>query len=251
MNQKQLEAKLWSKVVKAINRFNMIADSDRVILGVSGGKDSLTMLHILYLLKKYKKLNIEIIVGHMISDINPGNIDSPQTIQNICKKLGIIYDSETVSLTDKKYNKKNKVDCYWCSYQRRRIMFKLAEKHQCNKIAFAHHTDDIVITNFMNLFYLSNILTMRVNHSFFNGQFHIIRPLCLVREKEIIEYAKLMNFPSKPCNCKISKNGRREKLAEILYNLEKQIPEIVNSVFWGFAKNNEKISSIPDKFKTI
>ena len=238
---KKLEAKIWSKIITAIEEFDLIKDGDRVIIGVSGGKDSLTLLRMLSRMRKFKKLNFELIVGHMAADVSSGNIDRPETIEEICKKFDVPFYCEKVSLKNPEFNKRGKVDCYWCSYQRRRVIFKLAEEHKCTKIIFAHHQDDFVITSFMNLFYISSVLPMRVKHSFFDGKYDIIRPMCLVREKEVIEYAKIMEFPSSPCNCPIGKDGRREEVAGILKNLEKNNKGIVDSVFWAYVKNSRSV----------
>lgn len=241
---KKLEAKLWSEILNAIKRFKMIEAGDRAIVAVSGGKDSLTMLHFLHLFKKRNVLDFDFVAVHVVTDVSlEKEAYKPKDVENIFKEMGIPYEIPRVDLSNPKYNKKGYTDCYWCSTQKRRLMFAAAEKHKCNKIAFGHHKDDIVITNFMNAFYLSNLQTMRVNHPFFEGKYNIIRPLCFLREKDIIKYAKIMEIPA-TCNCcRVARDGRREQVTEILHNLEKEIPEVVESCFWAFAKNNEKINA--------
>ena len=241
---KKLEGKIWSEMLTAIKHFSLIEKGDRVIVAVSGGKDSLTMLHFLHLFKKRNILDFDFVAVHVVTDVSLEKEDyKPRDVENIFKEMGITYEIPAVDLSNPKYNKKGYTDCYWCATQKRRLMFAAAEKHKCNKIAFGHHKDDVVITNFMNAFYLSNLQTMRVSQKFFDGKYHIIRPLCLLREKQILRYAQLMQIPA-TCNCcRVARDGRREQVTEILHNLEKQIPEIVESCFWAFAKNDEKLSS--------
>lgn len=247
---KNFEKKMWAKIAKAIERFKMIEPGDRVAIGVSGGKDSLTLLYFLHTFMKYKIIDFELVAVHVITDVSLEKADyEPAIVEEVFKKLDIPYEIPRVTLNDPKFNKKGFVDCYWCSTQKRRLMFEAADKHNCNKIAFGHHKDDIVITNLMNAFFLSNLQTMRVNHSFFNGKYHLIRPLCLVREAEIIKFSKLMELPA-TCNCcRVAKDGRREEATEILHQLEKQVPDIVDSLFEAFVKNNDTLVALGYKDK--
>ena len=241
---KRLEGKVWTQMLKAIEHFSLIKKGDRVIVAVSGGKDSLTMLYFLHLFKKRNILDFDLVAVHIITNVSLEKLTyKPHDVEKICKEIGVKYEAAGVDLSNPKYNKKGYTDCYWCSTQKRRLLFAAAEKHKCNKIAFGHHKDDIVITNFMNAFYLSNLETMKINHSFFDGKYHIIRPLCFLREKDIERYARIMEIPA-TCNCcRVARDGRREQVTEIVHNLEKSIPEIVESVFWAFVKNNDPTQS--------
>ncbi len=239
------EAEMWSKIMQAVKKYQMIEKGDRIAVGVSGGKDSLTLLRFLKLFQQYQVLDFEMVAIHMYTaDLSSGNISDPNHIRELCEEWEIPYDEETVHLTDPQYNKKNKIDCYWCSFQKRRVLFKMAEKHQCNKIAFGHHADDAVITAFMNMFYLSAMIPLKPFHPFFGGKYYVIRPLIFLRESEIMRYAKILGFPSLPCNCPVGKNGRREQLKDLLDRLEKEIPEIVHSVSAAMLKNEEKLEKI-------
>ncbi len=238
---KALYGRLWKLIKQWIDQFNMIENWDKIIVGVSWGKDSMTLLYFLSLFKKYKIFNFDILAVHIVSSPMFDGIDNEALMKPIFEELWVDYIFPTVDLEDKRFNKRDKLDCYWCSYQRRRIVFKAAEEYWCTKIAFGHHMDDIVITNFMNQLYVANIQNMRVNHSFFKWKYNIIRPMCFVREKDIFKFAQLMEFPLLPCNCTVDQWWRRKEVKEIFDYLESKIPNMAESVFDAFQKNAEKL----------
>ena len=247
---KNFEGKMWSTIMKAVRDFKMIEEGDKVCVAVSGGKDSLTLLRILHLFQKRGAIKFELMACHVITDISLGAGDyEPSIVKDVFEKWGIEYETPAVALENPKYNKKGYVDCYWCSSQKRRLLFAAADKHGCNKIAYGHHKDDIATTNLMNSLYLGNLQTMRVNHEFFGGKYNIIRPLAYLREREIIKYSKMMELPATCSCCRVAKDGRREEVGEILEQLEQQIPEVVDSLFQAFVKNNQTLVDLGYKDK--
>lgn len=247
---KKFEGEIWGKIMKAIRDFKMIEEGDKVCVAVSGGKDSLTLLRMLHLFQKREAIKFDLVAVHVITDISLGSGDyEPAIVKNVFKEWGIEYATPAVALENPQYNKKGFVDCYWCSSQKRRLLFAEAEKFGCNKIAFGHHKDDVAITNLMNALYLGNLQTMRVNHEFFGGKYNIIRPLCYLREREIIKYSKMMELPATCSCCRVAKDGRREQTGEILEQLEQQIPDVVESLFQAFVKNNETLVKLGYKDK--
>ena len=237
-SNKKFESRLWTKVAKAIKDFDLIAKGEKVAIAVSGGKDSLTLLYFLSVFKKYKIFSFDFVAVHIVTDVSlEKKAYKPKELENYFKELKIPYEILHVNLSNPKLNKKGYTDCYWCSTQKRRLLFQASEKHGCKKIAFGHHMDDIVVTNLMNAFYISSLTSMKIKKSFINGKYFIIRPLCYLREKEIEKFSKLMKFPA-TCNCcRVARDGRREQVTEILHNLESEIPEVAQSVFAAFNKN--------------
>lgn len=212
---------LLKKTGKAIFDYNMVEENDRILIAVSGGKDSLSMLDLMT--RKQKSLNIRFSLFAV--HVNFKNIsDNPKYLEDIFVKYNIKYCIHDAVLPEK--NDAKLSDCFWCSWNRRRIIFELAKKYNCRKVAFAHHMDDIVETFLMNIFFYGEISTMPPKLSMFEGEIHIIRPLVYVPEKVIAEYARLMNFPVRTCRCPYFEISRRKWTEELIKVIEKKCPQV-------------------------
>ena len=241
----KLRKKLISLTGKAIMHFNMIEDSDRVMVCMSGGKDSYTMLTMLLALKKRAPINFDIVAVNL--DQKQPNF--PQDVlPNYFINYGIPYEiinEDTYSIVKSKIPE-GKTTCSLCSRLRRGILYKTASRIGATKIALGHHKNDIVETFFLNMFHGSKLKSMPPKLLSDDKKNIIIRPLAFCEEKDIKSYANAMNFPIIPCDlCGSQKNLEREKIKSMLNNWEKDSPGRVNNIFG--ALSNIELSQLADK----
>ncbi|MCX5680833.1 MAG: tRNA 2-thiocytidine(32) synthetase TtcA, partial [Candidatus Omnitrophica bacterium] len=193
----------------------------------SGGKDSLTLLHVLLYRQKFIPVKIKLMAVHVDSGI-PG-FPINKLIKHF-QKLGVDYMIEKIDFLNGK--KMEDIDCFWCSWNRRKALFGLAEKLGFNKIAFGHHMDDIVETILLNLFFRGEIGAMRPKQVLFNGKLAVIRPLAYEREDVIARFAKAQKLENlcRYC-CPHSSTSQRSTMKKILKALEKENPSVMVNVF--------------------
>jgi len=224
-----LHLKKWME--KAIIEHNMLEEGDRVLVAVSGGVDSLVLLDLLsgptYLsVPKFPLLAVNIDLGFDNDDGNRLLLEK-HLEENGCKY--IIEKSDIGPLAHSDYNKKN--PCFLCSRLRRKRIFEMADETGCNKIAFAHHKDDIIETLLLNIFYAREISTMMPSQSIFGGKLHIVRPLSYIKEDLIKKYAKECDLTAIENSCPTSKTSRRMYIKKLLNELEKENKDIKENIF--------------------
>lgn len=221
---KGLRKKLNHGLGKAIHEWDMITDKERILVGVSGGRDSLLLLHQLFCLKKKAPVEFDIFPVH----IDPGFESSfagelKAYIDAHYLPLHVEYTDYGV-LAHSGTSREN--PCFQCSWMRRKRMFQLAEEHQCKKIALGHNKDDLIETLFINIFYAGKIGTMKPRQSFFKGSLDIIRPLSYVEKKDITRLSRMLDQPEfvNPCpSADQTKRGEVRKMLEIMYRQNKHI----------------------------
>ncbi len=176
------------KVGRAINRYSMIRAGDRVLVAMSGGKDSLALLDIIAARLKYLPISYEIIAAHIIIDSLPPKLDAG-ALADFCAERGIPLYFKHISVDFDRTEGKSV--CFYCSWHRRKELFRMMNELHCTRLAFGHHMDDIVETLIMNMAIHGKFSTMPPKLSLFGGEFDIIRPLCLITEQEVLQYSKL------------------------------------------------------------
>ncbi|MDD5775696.1 MAG: ATP-binding protein, partial [Candidatus Omnitrophica bacterium] len=179
---------------KAIMDYDMIAPGDRLLVGVSGGADSLTLLDLLDAPMIFAP-SFTLQVVHIDPGFDPA-YEGYEILKEYLQASGydtIMEKTDIGPLSHSDYNRKN--PCFLCSRLRRKRIFEIAAERGCNKIAFAHHRDDIVETLLLNMFYAREISTMVPNQRIFAGRLHIIRPLAYLREALVKKYAAERQFP--------------------------------------------------------
>ena len=227
----KLHKRLRRETGKAIIDFNMISEGDRVMVCISGGKDSLTMLDILLSLSKRAPVNFDIIAVNL-DQKQPG---FPETVlPNYFETIGVRYhilEEDTYSLvTD--IVEEGKTYCGWCSRFRRGILYKYARNHGYNKIALGHHRDDMVETLFLNMFHGGKLKSMPPKLLSDDGVNMVIRPLAYCREKDIARYADLEEFPVIPCNlCGSQNNLQRQVIKQMLQEWDRKHPGRIETIF--------------------
>jgi tRNA 2-thiocytidine biosynthesis protein TtcA len=229
--ENKLEKKLCRLVGQAIGDFGMIEDGDKVMVCLSGGKDSYAMLDILMKLRERAPINFEIVVVNL--DQKQPNFPA-ETLPNYLRSLGIpfhIEEQDTYSIV-KRVIPEGKTTCGLCSRLRRGILYRVADELGATKIALGHHRDDILETLMLNMFYAGKLKGMPPKLRSDDGKHLVIRPLAYVPEKLLERYAADMNFPIIPCDlCGSQPNLQRQVMKEMLRDWEKKHPGRVENLF--------------------
>jgi len=223
------EKEIRSLMGKAIHRFGLIQDGDRILVGVSGGKDSFTLLHLLHERIKRVPISYELIAAHI--DLGFGT-DRAEVLREFFATKGIPYHIEFTNIGKRANSSENRENpCFLCSWERRKHLFQLAHHFRCNKIALGHHKDDIIETLFLNIFYSAEISTMLPRQTLFKGKITLIRPLALLEEKKIERFAREMGLPVGSSNCPSSGKTKRREVKELIGALERKNPKIKGNIF--------------------
>jgi len=220
----KLNRKIKKTVWNAINEFNMIESGDRIMVCLSGGKDSYTMLDILMQIQKASVFNFEIIAVNL-DQKQPGFPE--HILPEYLTKVGAnfhIAERDTYSIVKEK-TPEGKTTCSMCSRLRRGTLYETAEKLGCNKLALGHHREDILETFFLNLFFAGKIETMPAKYITNDNRFVVLRPLAFVKEADIIELASYRKYPIIPCNlCGSQPNLQRVVVKKMMQKWNETYP---------------------------
>jgi len=230
-NFKKLQARLRGSVGKAIRDYNMIEEGDRVMVCLSGGKDSYTMLDLLLSLQRKAPVNFELLAVNL-DQKQPG---FPQdTLPKYLESLNVNYrivEEDTYSIVTRVVPE-GKTMCGLCSRLRRGILYRVAQEEGATKIALGHHRDDMVETLFLNMFHGGKLKAMPPKLLSDDQKNIVIRPLAYCAEREIIRYANARNFPIIPCNlCGSQENLQRGKIKAMIQAWEQESPGRTDSIF--------------------
>lgn len=220
----KLNRKIKKTVWNAINEFNMIEDGDKIMVCLSGGKDSYTMLDILMQIQKASVFNFEIVAVNL-DQKQPGFPE--HVLPEYLGRVGVpfhIVERDTYSIVKEK-TPEGKTTCSMCSRLRRGTLYETAEKLGCNKLALGHHREDVLATFFLNLFFAGKIETMPAKYITNDNRFVVLRPLALVKEADIIELAGYRKYPIIPCNlCGSQPNLQRVVVKNMLEKWNETYP---------------------------
>jgi tRNA 2-thiocytidine biosynthesis protein TtcA len=227
----KLEKRIRRQVGQAIGDYNMIEDGDCVMVCLSGGKDSYTMLDILMSLQKAAPITFELIAVNL-DQKQPGFPD--HILPQYLEELGVTYQivtEDTYSIVKDK-TPEGKTTCSLCSRLRRGILYRTAKELGATKIALGHHRDDIIETLFLNMFHGGKLKSMPPKLKSDNNEHVIIRPLAYAKEKEIEEFSQMKGFPIIPCNlCGSQENLERQNIKKMLNDWDQQFPGRIESMF--------------------
>lgn len=230
MKCSKIEYFLSKKSGRAIAEYGLIEDGDRVLVAVSGGKDSLTLLDILRKRQGRVPIKYYLFVAHIITD-NKCNacMDEKGELRAYMDRNNLPYAVKKIDL--RKNSRREKISCFWCSWNRRKALFELASQKGCNKIALGHHMDDAAETMLMNLFFNGEVSSMNAKQVLFGGKITIIRPLIYLTEKETASYAGKTGLPVLPCNCFNSRMNKRALMKDVISGLERVSRDVKKNIF--------------------
>ena len=230
-NFKRLQARLRGLVGKAIADYSMIGPGDKVMVCLSGGKDSYTLLDLLLSLQRATPVEFELVAVNL-DQKQPGFPE--HVLPEYLTALGVpfrILEQDTYSVV-KRVVPEGRTQCGLCSRLRRGALYRFARENGIDKIALGHHRDDIVETLFLNLFHAGRLKAMAPKLLSEDGRNVVIRPLCYVPEREIVRYARARAFPIIPCTlCGSQPNLQRKAIARMLAEWEKASPGRIDSIF--------------------
>lgn len=228
--------KIIGKVRCAVDDYNMIDDGDKIAIGLSGGKDSITLLHALYYLKIFykKKFNI------MAITIHPGSETfKTDKLEKMCKEMDIEYVVYNSNISKVVFDiRKETNPCSLCANMRRGMLNSVAIEHGCNKIALGHHADDVMETFLMSVLLNGKVHTFAPVTYLSRSNVKVIRPMIYVDEKEIRMLAKEKKFPVSDKCCQLDGYTKREYMKDLIKSLKKDIPRVREHLF-GAIKRSE------------
>lgn len=203
---------------RTIYKQQLIDENDRILVGLSGGKDSLVLLETLADRRKYLPFKFEIIAAH----INIKNVSyeiNNSYLKSLCSNLNIPIHFKTISIDLNKDPKKS--TCFICSWQRRKELFLLTKELSCNKLALGHHMDDANQTLLMNMIYHGSISSLPYKLNMFDGRIWLIRPLLDQLEDKMKKYADIREYPKEAKLCPYGDKTKRNELKELLISIRK------------------------------
>jgi len=210
---------LIKKVGKTIKKFNLIEEGDRVLVGVSGGKDSLTLLKLLHDRRGFYPNQYELLALHVVSSLRCEGATDPHVLEDYLREKGYPYLFVRMDIEPDRSG-----SSYWCSRNRRRVLFDTASKMGFNKIALGHHRNDVLETFMLNVFYHAEISSMLPYQELFGGRLAIIRPLYHIPESDTRKFARLYGFPVASCRCPVDREMQRELFKRLLCEIERANP---------------------------
>ena len=251
IEEERLRAKLTKRFHKACADYGLIADGDHILIGLSGGKDSLLLTELLGRRSKIYKPRFAVTALHVRVKERDYQTDLSY-LEDFCREAGVklivrdtmINDemSATASLNDGMMKKETN-PCFLCSWYRRKALFNVAQEIGCNKIAFGHHRDDVIETLLMNLIYQGTFATMPPVLQMEKMPLQLIRPLCLIDEADIRRYAEMRSYQKQPKLCPFEHVSSREKVKGLLEQIKALNPEAVDSI--SAAMSNVKFDYLP------
>ena len=227
--------RILSDFRKAIEEYKMIEENDKIAICLSGGKDSITMLHAFKALQRFYPKKFDIIA----ISINPGfEFFDTEFLQKICDDLEIPLFIEKSNAKEIVFDiRKEKNPCSLCANLRRGVINSVAIKEGCNKIALGHNQDDVLETFLLNLFYTGNISTFAPKSYMDRTKITLIRPLIYTPEKNIKRFIKKNNLSVMPKVCPMDGKSKREDMKQLIFNLSKDIPMIRANLFGAIQRN--------------
>ena len=256
--EEKLRGKLTKRFHKACAEYGLIEDGDHILIGLSGGKDSLLLTELLGKRARIYKPHFKVSALHVRVKERAYTSDMSY-LEEFCKEAGIPLMVRDVSIDNAQFTMHNSQlegskktreinnPCFLCSWYRRKELFNVAQELGCNKIAFGHHRDDLLETMLMNLIYQGAFATMPPKLQMEKMPLQIIRPLCLIDEADIKEYAAMREYKKQVSLCPFEHVSSREKVKGLLAEIKTLNPEAADTMFGAMGNVKEEYLIIPTK----
>ncbi len=242
--EEKMMRRIEKRFSKGVVEYGLIEDGDKILIGLSGGKDSLALVELLAKRARVFKPKFSVVAVHVVMKNIPYQSDV-QYLKEYVESFGVsfvLYETEFDASTDSR-----KSPCFLCSWNRRKALFTVAKEYGCNKIALGHHMDDILETLLMNITYQGAFSSMPPRLVMNKFDMVIIRPMCLIHESDLIEMAQVRGYRKQVKNCPFESQSSRSTMKGILKQLEAMNPEARYSL-WGSMTNVQE-ELLPVKLK--
>lgn len=237
----QLHKRIRERFVRAFATYGLLSDGDRVLVGLSGGKDSLCLLELLARRARIDRPAFGVEAVHVRME-NIAYESSTDYLEHFCASLGVPLHVVTTRFDVRQGGASGKKPaCFLCSWHRRKQLFNMAQQLGCNKIALGHHQDDLLHTSLMNLFYQGRFATMPAMLKMRKMPLSIIRPLCMVAEADIARYAELRGYEKQLKQCPYEHDSNRSSVRQLFEMAEKANPEVRFSL-WNALVREDKLT---------
>ena len=241
----RLRARLTKRFHKACADYGLIADGDHILIGLSGGKDSLALVEFLGKRAQIYVPRFKVTAVHVRVKERDYHSDLSY-LEDFCARVRVPFIVCDTEIGDEEKGKE-KHPCFLCSWYRRKALFDVAKELGCNKIALGHHMDDLVETLLMNLIFQGSMSTIPPLLQMEKMPIEMIRPLCLIEEKDVERYAELSDYQKQEKLCPLEKVSSRAEVKELLKQLEKFNPNVRDSIY--AAMENIKLDYLPKKVR--
>jgi tRNA(Ile)-lysidine synthetase-like protein len=238
MDDFKLPQVIFSKIFRAVVEFELIDEGDKILIGMSGGKDSLLLAYALACLKHRTKKNFSLAALTVNPKFSGDFGDKISVIKNFCNELEIPHEVCDIDIAGLIHEQNDKSPCYTCAYFRRAVMNRRANELGANKVAYAHHLDDAVETFFMNLLSTGQLSTFQPKTFLDRTNIIVIRPLVYLREREIEKFAKKRGFDVLKSPCPFDGLTNRQRIKNLIRDLEKDFPDLFNHLASAMRKNS-------------
>lgn len=235
-----LEERIWRRFQQALVTYHLMDDGDHILVGLSGGKDSLLLLELLARRQRIHRPQIRVEALHVRME-NISYETSTDYLERFCRQLGVPLHIATTRFDPPTEGQHEKPACFLCSWMRRKQLFNIAQEQGCNKIALGHHQDDIIHTALMNLCFQSHFSAMPVSLTMRKMPLTIIRPLCLQREADIQAYAEQQQYEKQLKTCPYERASNRTTARLLFEKMEQQNPEVRHSIWSALERDGRLV----------
>ena len=229
---------IFSKIFRAVVEFELIDDGDKILIGISGGKDSLLLTYALATLKHRTKKNFSLAALTINPQFTDDFDEKLSAVKNFCNELEIPHEVRAVDIAGLIREQDNKNACYTCAYFRRAVVNRVANELGANKVAYAHHLDDAVETFFMSLLSTGQLNTFQPKTFLDRTNLTVIRPLIYVRESEIKKFAAKRGLDVVKSPCPFDGFTNRQRVKNLIGELEKDFPDLFSHLASAMRKNS-------------
>ncbi len=236
---------MLSYLRKGITEYGLIEDGDKIAVGVSGGKDSVTLLKLLAEYKRFSPERFELLAITIDLNFSDGNCDYTP-IKELCKELNVEYIIEKTDIAQIVFDvRKESNPCALCSKMRKGALNDVASRNGCNKVALGHHADDLIDTFFLSLLYEGRLSTFAPKSYLDKSNLTLIRPMVMIKEANITAYSKILPIV-KSC-CPANQNTKREYVKDVIKDIAKDVPNVRDMAYTAIT--HPERYNLFDKFK--